>query len=334
MIASKKIIVFILMILSMSAKAQPAYVSLAGEWHFKIDSSGEGESAAWYNNPSSFFALKIKLPGTMDDAGYGTPVSIQSETDKHQINKEVLLHLWRKVSYIGAAWYQKEIVIPAEWKNKHIELFLERVLWETNVWVDGKEINKTGESLIAPQTFDLSAFLTPGKHTITLRIDNSKKYDISLGDRDFAHIYTNETQIIWNGVIGKIGLEAKSKTYFDNVQVYDANANAKYINVKAALNNQTEKSFKSNIELSVEKGGINYGSLNTTVSLEPGKNEFNFKIDITKPIKNWDEFDPSLYNLKSKISSGKDYDLNDCSFGFRTVSNKDANLRINNRLLF
>lgn len=334
MITSKKIFLFILIVLSINAKAQPAYLSMSGEWGFKIDSTNEGEKAAWYNNPSSFFGQKIKLPGTMDDAGYGTPVTVHSETDNYQINKEILLHLWRKVSYTGPAWYQKEVVIPAGWSNKHIELLLERVIWETKVWVDGKEINDIGESLIAPQTFDLSAFLKPGKHTITLHIDNSKKYDISLGDRDFAHIYTNETQIIWNGVIGKIGLEAKSQTYFDNVQVYNANENAKYINVKATLNNQTERTSKSKVELSVEKGGIIYGSFNKAVSLEPGANEFNFKIIITRPTKNWDEFNPALYNFKSKIISGKDYDVNNCSFGFRTICNEDAHLRINDRLLF
>lgn len=334
MITAKKIFIIILTVLSIGAKAQPAYVSLAGEWRFKMDSADEGEKAAWYNNPSSFFSQQIKLPGTMDDAGYGTPVNIKSETTSHQINKEVLLHLWRKVSYIGPAWYQKEIVIPANWQNKHIELFLERVIWETKVWVDGKQINDIGESLIAPQTFDVSAFLTPGKHTITLRIDNSRKYDISLADGGFAHIYTNETQIIWNGVIGKIGLEVNSKTYFTNVQVFNATENAKYINVKTSLNNQTEKSSKNKIELSVKNGGIIYGSLDTTISLEPGINDLDFKINISKPIKNWDEFNPALYNLKSKIISGKDYDVKDCSFGFRTISNQDAHLQINNRLLF
>lgn len=333
MIASKRIFIFILITLSLHAKAQQAYISLAGNWGFKIDSVNEGEKGAWYNNPSSFFTQKIKLPGTMDDAGYGTVVNIKSETDNHQINKEVLLHLWRKVSYIGPAWYQKEVDIPAGWKNKHIELFLERVIWETKVWVDGKEINGTGESLIAPQTFDLSAFLSPGKHTITLRIDNSKKYDISLGDRDFAHAYTDQTQIIWNGVIGRIGLEAKSKIYFDNVQIY-AGENAKYIDVNARVNNETGKASKIKIELFVQNSGINYGLLNTTVSLEPGINEFNFKVNITGPIKNWNEFNPALYNLESKITSKAGYDLSDCSFGFRTVSNENSHLRINDRLLF
>jgi hypothetical protein len=334
MFTSKKIFLFILILLTINANAQRACVSLAGEWGFKIDSANIGEKDVWYNKPSSFFDQKITLPGTMDDAGYGMPVNVKSETNNHQINKEVLLHLWRKVSYVGPAWYQKQVKIPAGWKNKNIELLLERVIWETKVWVDGKEINNIGESLIAPQTFDLSTFLTPGKHTITLRIDNSKKYDISLGARDFAHIYTNETQIIWNGVIGKIGLEAKSKTFFTNVQIFDANANARYINIKALFSNQTEKIAKSKIEFSIEKAGIIYGSLNTTVSLEGGTNELNFKIDISKPIKNWDEFNPSLYNLKSKIISDKNYDINDCSFGFRNISNEDAHLRINTRILF
>ena len=98
----------------------------------------------------------MKLPGTMDDAGFGNPVNTKPE-----LTRAVMLHLWRKVSYTGAAWYQKEITIPTGWDKKHIELFLERVIWQTNIWVDGEKINEMGESLVAPHTFNLSNYFFP-----------------------------------------------------------------------------------------------------------------------------------------------------------------------------
>ena len=37
---------------------------------------------------------------------------------------------------MGPAWYQKTIDIPESWQGKHVELFLERAMWETKVWLD------------------------------------------------------------------------------------------------------------------------------------------------------------------------------------------------------
>ena len=90
---------------ALNVAAQPAAnISLAGNWAFKIDSLNEGETAAWYKKPVSFFKHQIKLPGTMDDAGFGNPINIKPE-----LTRAVMLHLWRKVSYTGAAWYQKKL---------------------------------------------------------------------------------------------------------------------------------------------------------------------------------------------------------------------------------
>ena len=53
------------------------------------------------------FAQPIHLPGTTDDAGLGTPCALDAKLEKPQ-----LLHLTRKHSYIGPAWYTREVEIP------------------------------------------------------------------------------------------------------------------------------------------------------------------------------------------------------------------------------
>ena len=105
----KKIFGFICIILRGNTKAQLSYVWLAGIWDFVIDSANECEKTAWYNSSSSFFKQRTKLPGTMDDTGYETLVKINLEMGNHQINKKVLLHLWRKVSYTRAAWCRERL---------------------------------------------------------------------------------------------------------------------------------------------------------------------------------------------------------------------------------
>ena len=45
-------------------------IHLSGEWHFALDSAGVGEKERWFDTELPF---KIHLPGTTDEAGYGTP---------------------------------------------------------------------------------------------------------------------------------------------------------------------------------------------------------------------------------------------------------------------
>ena len=329
MIAVRKIFVFVLTLMVLNLTAQPAAnISLAGSWAFKIDSLNEGETSSWYNKPVSFFKQQINLPGTMDDADFGNPV-----ITKPELTRAVMLHLWRKVSYTGAAWYQKEITIPAGWDKKHIELFLERVIWQTNIWVDGEKINEMGESLVAPHTFNLSNYLKPGKHIITLRIDNSRKYDISLGTANFAQAYTDDTQIIWNGVIGKIELRSTSKIYIENLQVFPE-PKENIIKVVSIINNSLVKTTKASLYLSAANGAIKFTAFSLNVTLNPGVNEITSIIKTNGDLKKWDEFNPALYSLNLSVKSALGNDVSTTFFGVRTISTTNAHLQINNRSLF
>ena len=68
--------------------------------------------------------------------------------------------------YLGAAWYQREIEIPADWKNQRVALFLERPRWESVVWLDGRRIG-SARSLVAPHEFELG-LLDSGRHSLTV----------------------------------------------------------------------------------------------------------------------------------------------------------------------
>ena len=65
-----------------------------------------------------------------------------------------------------------------------------------------------------------------------------------------VHIYTDETQTNWNGIIGKIQLEATTKTYISDLRIKPDIDNKKAL-IDLKIENQPKG--KLQIELQVKK---------------------------------------------------------------------------------
>jgi len=300
-------------------------LSLEGKWQVKLDLQDVGLQQKWYNQK---FDNAIQLPGTLDDAGMGTKTNLSA--DKQE--KEILLKLTRKHTYIGAAWYIKEVDIPQNWKDKNIRLLLERVIWNTRVWVDGQEAG-TNESLSTAHRFDLSAWLKPGKHLIAIRIDNRRQFDVSY--KDMAHAYTDGTQIIWNGVIGKIQLIANEKVQVGLVQTYPKPEN-KSVMIAMNLQNGLKKTAKSTLLIQVlDQNGKLVASQTLNTKLPAGESKKEINLDLGKDALLWDEFNPNLYTVKVQLTyrqSAKD--IVTTTFGLREIASKNNNILINGKPVF
>lgn len=301
-----------------SCKNGVEQLSLAGQWQCALDSTVADVADIHYNNT-------ILLPGTTDDAGLGTPCSLQPSLKKPQI-----LHLTRKHSYVGPAWYSREVVVPKEWMGKKVELNLERVIWQSKVWIDGKPVASPQESLVTPHVYDLTGLLAPGKHTITICIDNRKRYDISVND--MAHAYTNETQIMWNGVIGDISLRAKDVVSIDNMQVYP-DAQTKTVKVSCTVDNGGGAT-NGKCNLTIEGSDGQLLNANRSVSLVPGINKIDFTLPVEGDVKEWSEFSPTLYKLRASINAGRSKDQEVVDFGFRRLERKGSSLLLNGKEIF
>lgn len=305
-----------------SCKNTSSRISLAGEWQFALDSADAGVNENW---AALTFKDKIQLPGTTDDAGYGTPNSLPPSIQKPQV-----LHLTRKNSYVGPAWYSKEVDIPSSWNGKAVELRLERVIWQTSVWVDGERVPGTQESLIAPHVFDLTWYLTPGKHKITIRVDNRKQYDITAGD--MAHAYTNETQIMWNGIIGDISLTAKDAVSISSLQAYPDHKN-KQVKVKCRINN-TGAPLSGTLTACIKTATDLTAPIRQQVSLQSGENMIDLICPAPDSVKVWSEFTPNLYTLSATLDSDSYQDSREIRFGFRELRKDGASLLLNDKKIF
>lgn len=186
-------------------------MDLSGQWTVCLDSTDVGMNASF---GGKLFDTSITLPGTTDEAHLGTKCTLKPALEKPQ-----LLHLTRAYSYVGPAWYSREIQVPSDWKEKDCILHLERVLWDTQVWIDGQKVEGHEESLTTPHEYDLTPYIQPGKkQVLTVRVDNRKRYDMSVND--LAHAYTDATQVKWNGILGDMYIKAVEKTRVESLQLY------------------------------------------------------------------------------------------------------------------
>ena len=114
-----------------------------------------------------------------------------------------------------------------------MELLLERVHWETRVWLDGREIGMQ-DSLIAPQVHDLGMGVAPGKHSLTIRVDNSLKFDLGM----FVSILFGGTLTDLNGIVGRIELRAVDPVSIEDVRSIP-DVDRKLVKVQVTIGNRT-----------------------------------------------------------------------------------------------
>ena len=163
---------------------------ISGTWNVCLDPSGTMTADSLLSeHVDSLFKDTITLPGTTDLAGLGHEPVRTDETS----------HLTRRHAYVGKAWYRKKVVAPAVWKDRNLLLYLERTK-ATTLYLDGHLVDSCND-VSTPQTYNLGK-LRPGVHTLTVCVDNGGGVPEQVIRS--SHLYSEDTQTNWNGIIGRI----------------------------------------------------------------------------------------------------------------------------------
>ncbi len=317
------IIITMLMMITLYHVQAEESLSLAGTWRFSRDTDKVGIADKWYEGALKTVGdgpKEVSLPGTTDEARAGVP----------NTKKPTLDGLYRPNIYLGPAWYQRDVDIPEAWIGKHLDLLLERNHWTVHVWLDGKDIG-TQDSLIAPQIYDLGSKVTPGKHQVTVCVDNTLKH--SLGS--FVSINYEGTQTNWNGIIGAIQLRATDPVAIKDVQIYP-NVPGKTARVQVRISNHTNATVAGSLRLNaMEKGSGGAGAVQVIpFSASAGESEVSVDLSMGDHVKLWDEFSPNLYDLHVQLTANTYKDDRSVSFGMRQLSIKGTQFTMNDRPLF
>jgi hypothetical protein len=301
---------------ALPAGGQSHTISLAGSWAMRLDPSKAGARMRWFERPLATPNVMF-LPGTTDEAGYGTRTA-GAEKDR----------LSRPYVYVGPAWYQRTVMIPESWRGKRITLFLERAHWQTEVWVDGKPFGMR-DSLSTPHLYDLSAGLAPGRHLVTLCVDNTIKIDVGIR----AHSVTDWTQTNWNGVIGRIELGASEPIYIDSAQVFPEGKSAR---IEVVVGNSTGRPATGELRASAPGAG-NVVSV-AKFSVSGTEERVKLALPLGETVRSWDEYQPELYTLELSLSarSGSQQVRGQyrTQFGMRTIGARSKQFVLNGRPIF
>lgn len=289
-------------------------IDLTGYWHFQSDIQNQGIELQYWNKT---LPEQVLLPGTTDTNRKGKLNTHSKETS----------NLSRFYTYQGPAWYSREIEIPNNWAEKHIVLFMERTR-PTMVWIDEEEIG-SNNYLSSPHRYDLTNKLTPGKHKITIRVDNGESIPSQI--RSNSHACTESTQTNWNGIIGRIELQATNLLHIEDVQVYPM-VTERAVKVKIRLSDAIDKQ-KHKLILSAEafNSTQKHKVPNIELELTKGVREYEWIYPLGKKAMLWSDLSPTLYRLRICIEG---IDEKEVTFGLRDFKAAGTHFTINGTTTF
>ncbi len=331
----KALIVVAAMMLSSALSAQT--IDLSGEWRF-----GMGDKAKYNDN--------VTLPGSMLTNNKGNKVSVNTlwtgslydssfyhnpAMEKYRIEGQMKFPFFLTPSkhYTGNAWYSRTVDVPKDWQNKRILLHLERPHIETTVYINGK---KAGHdmSLSVPHEFDVTDFVKPGKkNTIEVKVYNGIE-NVCVGQD--SHSVTDQTQGNWNGIAGRITLEAVPQISIRDCRIFP-HLNGE-VTVKLILKGRGMEKISD-----YENKEIIYEILDANGKVVCSERQMLKQRDVEqkesdKPymagtrllIPNpqlWDEFTPNLYTARISYNG---HTIEE-TFGIREVSIEGRQFYINGR---
>ncbi|HEY0611871.1 MAG TPA: beta-galactosidase, partial [Chitinophaga sp.] len=288
----------------------------------------------------------VKLPGSMQAQGYGDNPSVriqwigekselflqQDKYAPYRTDENYKFPFWLTPVkyYTGPAWYQREVNIPANWKDKHITLTLERCHWSTTVFVDDHPAG-ADSSLATPHVYDLSALLTPGRHTLSIRVDNRYIVDVGVN----AHSVGDQTQGTWNGIAGNIALEAGDPVFIKHVQVFP-DVTAKTATVKIWLGHITSQAPTGKLTLRAQLTGKGNALPPLTQSFSAQDSMLTLQYPMGNDPQLWDEFHHQLYQLSVQLhtADNKYRDERTVRFGMRDIRAREDKIFVNGRPIF
>jgi hypothetical protein len=323
---------------------------LAGRWRFQIDRQDVGKDEAWFK---STLSDRIKLPGAMAESGRGDEVTVNTtwtggivdkswftapEFAKYREPGNVKVPFWLQPEkhYVGAAWYQRDVEIPKAWQSRRVVLALERPHWETQVWLDDRFVG-SNNSLSTPHEYDLGTAVAPGKHTLTIRVDNRLVIDVGHD----SHSVSDHTQGNWNGMVGKIELHTTPAVWIDDLQVFPSIKDRK-VRVKVVSLNPAGHRIDGKLSLFLEPGPgatpIDLLPVSTNYRTDRTNLVDELEMSLPASMKLWDEFSPALYRLWAELRGQADgVDVlheKRVTFGLREFSTDGTQFMINGRKTF
>ncbi|MCF7974551.1 MAG: discoidin domain-containing protein [Phycisphaerae bacterium] len=323
------------MLISGGATAQDADfydIELSGTWRLAMDPEDVGLAQTWYKR---IFLEPVTLPGALRDSGYGDPITLDTQWMSrlhdpywfqrkafaaYTVPGQVKIPFWLQpeLKYTGVAWYQCDVNVPVAWQGRRTVVSFERTHWSTMLWLDAL-LKGSSDSLGTAHEYDLGR-LTPGRHTLTVRVDNRYLQPI----REDAHAITDHTQSNWHGLAGRLHLFNTSAVWLRQVRAF-TDIERRSVRLDIRIGNLTGQAGQGTVTCGSHRQSVTWTDQGGTAALE---------VSLGKDAGLWDEFTPTLHPLTVTLKGEGADDQHTLNVGLRKMESRDARFFINGRRLF
>jgi len=181
-------------------------------------------------------------------------------------------------------------------------------------------------SLGTPHIYALQ--LTPGTHTLTIRVDNRVK-DFNVGAN--SHSISDHTQGNWNGMIGRLCLRARSPLHIGDAALFPS-VEKKQVRSYITVINPGHRTGKARLRLQATRLGADAGLPAVEKEISVKGDSVTVEVDYSMGASPalWDEFNPNLYVLHVSLQGpGEEKDQWQQQFGMRTFATQGTQFTIN-----
>jgi hypothetical protein len=284
-----------------------AWLNLNGQWRFAFDPHNVGEPERWYMaQPARSGRL---LPGTQPK---DKPMTITVPYPW-----ESRLSGVAATEYKGAAWYEREFTVPAEWAGQRPYLHFGAVDWLARVWVNGRLVAEH-ENGYLPFSVDLSPYVAPGERATVI----VRAYDIAdaatLLGKQVPRWYTYSS-----GIWQTVWLEARPASHIEALRVEPQVANQQAI-VHLTLSIAVAGEYRLRLRSTRDA----FAPVEEQRQLGAGSQQLALSISIPDP-QLWSPESPYLYDFVAELeaAAGDPADRVQSYFGMRTVERGQWNGR-------
>jgi hypothetical protein len=305
------------------------WINLNGRWRFTFDPKNLGEQQRWHRLPHP--DLRGDSPRATDDP-FGKTIVVPFPW-------ESFLSEIRDTEYRGAAWYQRTLVVPAEWGRPEADagaaapvgessipgplggsgaaqwrlrpyLCFGAVDWNAKVWVDGRFVAEHSGGY-TPFYLDLSRVLLPGRPaTLTVRVYDACDADTLLGKQTYDW-YTPSS-----GIWQTVWLEGRPSAHLHHVRITPHYPEGR---ATFTVRVHTAEGAGSDVRLRIRSDDGAFPEVETPLRIEPGLSEHVLEVTVPEP-RAWSPEEPHLYDCTVHLDSERgEGDTVATYFGLRSV---------------
>lgn len=172
------------------------WISLNGEWNFRIDHGDSGRAAGWHADPKAL-TDRIIVPFCPE-----SPLSQVGYTD-----------------FMPAVWYHRTIKVPTDWSQQRVRLHFGAVDYECRAWINGIEVG-VHYGTASSFHFDITDALVEGPNELVVLARDDVRSGLQPAGKQSAHLrsqgchYTRTT-----GIWQTVWLEAVPIAHIESVRI-------------------------------------------------------------------------------------------------------------------